>query len=407
VSTTLEQAEDSTDGNAVSPWLIALLAITCGLIAGNLYYAQPIAGPIGAAVGLSPEATGLVVTMAQIGYGMGLLLVVPLGDLIENRRLTLILIGITTLAALGVALSARPVPLLLSTALIGIGSVAVQVLVPYAAHMAPAAVRGRVVGSVMSGLMFGVMLARPVSSFITHLFSWHVVFFCSAGVMLVLALVLARVLPERRPRSQLRYGELLASMWELVRTTPTLRRKALYQAALFGAFSLFWTTTPLLLSGPTFRLSQGEIGLFALAGITGAVAMPIVGWMADRGWSRPITCVAMLTAVIAFLVTRLDHPGSTLSLGLLVAAAVLVDFGNSANAIVSQRAIFSLGAQYRARLNGLYMTTFFTGGAIGSAVGGWSYAYGGWNLTSWIGLGLPLAALAYFLTERSTPQTHQ
>jgi predicted MFS family arabinose efflux permease len=385
---------------AISPWLTFLLAAACGLTAANIYYAQPLAGPISAALGLSAEATGLIVTLTQIGYGLGLLLIVPLGDLIENRRLTLVLLAIATLALLGAGLSTQPLPFLLSALGIGIGTVAVQVLVPYAAHLAPEAVRGRVVGNVMSGLMLGIMLARPVASFITQVSSWHIVFYASAATMLLLAAVLARTLPARMPAGRLRYSELLASMGKLVRTTPVLRRRALYHAGLFAAFSLFWTTTPLLLAGSEFGLSQGEIALFALAGVAGAIAAPITGRVADRGWSRPATGCAMLAVAVAFLMTHIAEPGSHWALGLLVAAAILLDFGVSANMTLGQRAIFGLGADVRARLNGLYMTTFFLGGAIGSALGGWAYAHGGWLLASRIGFALPVLALGYFATER-------
>jgi predicted MFS family arabinose efflux permease len=179
-----------------------------------------------------------------------------------------------------------------------------------------------------------------------------------------------------------------------------LRRRALYHAGLFAAFSLFWTTTPLLLAGSEFGLSQGEIALFALAGVAGAIAAPITGRVADRGWSRPATGCAMLAVAVAFLMTHIAEPGSHWALGLLVAAAILLDFGVSANMTLGQRAIFGLGADVRARLNGLYMTTFFLGGAIGSALGGWAYAHGGWMLASRIGFALPVLALGYFATER-------
>lgn len=387
------------DRRIVSTGMTFLLAAACGLIAANVYYAQPLAGPISAALGLSPQATGLIVTLTQIGYGAGLLLIVPLGDLIENRRLTLITLGVATLGLLGAALSPHALPFLIAALFIGLGSVAVQVLVPYAAHMAPEASRGRVVGNVMSGLMLGIMLARPVSSFIAELSSWHAVFFLSASAMIVLALVLSRALPRRMPTSKLRYGELLASMGHLAVTTPILQRRALYHACLFGAFSLFWTTTPLLLAGPQFHLSQGGIALFALAGVAGAVAAPIAGRIADRGWSRPATAVAMLAVAGAFLMTHIAPEGSMLALGLLVAAAILLDFGVSANLTLGQRAIFSLSAEFRSRLNGLYMATFFVGGAVGSAAGGWAYAQGGWTLASWVGFAFPAVAVVYFVTE--------
>ncbi|GAA3605948.1 MFS transporter [Gibbsiella greigii] len=385
--------------HTVSPWLLLLLATACGLIAANIYYAQPLAGPIGAALGMSGEATGLIVTLTQIGYGLGLLLIVPLGDLIENRRLTLALLGIAALALLGAGLSTHPLPFLLSALGIGVGTVAVQVLVPYAAHMAPAEMRGRVVGNVMSGLMLGIMLARPVSSFITQLSSWHTIFFISAVAMALLAGILAWQLPARFPTGRLRYLQLLVSMSHLARATPVLRRRALYHAALFAAFSLFWTTTPLLLAGPVFCLSQGGIALFALAGVAGAIAAPIAGRVADRGWSRAATALSMLAVAAGFLLTHIATPGSSWSLGLLVLAAIVLDFGVSANMTLGQRAIFALGAEFRARLNGLYMTTFFIGGAIGSAIGAWAYAHGGWAWASGFGVALPIAALAYWAKE--------
>jgi predicted MFS family arabinose efflux permease len=388
-----------SEAKAVSARMTVFLATACGLIVANIYYAQPLAGPIAAGLGLSPHAAGLVVTLTQIGYGAGLLFLVPLGDLIENRRLIVAMIGVATLGLIGAALAPHAAPFLIASLLIGLGSVAAQVLVPYAAHLAPEAVRGRVVGNVMSGLMLGIMLARPLSSLIAQVSSWRVVFMVSAGLMVALALVLGRGLPPRAPASKLRYGALLASMARLVATTPILRRRSLYHAGMFGAFSLFWTTTPLLLAGPAFHLSQGGIALFALAGVSGAVAAPIVGRLADRGWTRPATALAMLAAASAFLITHLARQGSGTALGLLVAAAVILDFGVSSNLTLGQRAIFTLGAEFRSRLNGLYMATFFIGGALGSALGGWAFAQGGWTLASWIGFALPVAALLYALTE--------
>ncbi len=385
--------------------LAVLLAVACGLIVANLYYAQPLAGLIGPALGLSPSAAGLIVTLTQLGYGAGLLLIVPLGDLYENRRLVLLLTGCGILALLGAALAASPALFLTASLCMGLSSVSVQILVPYASHLAPEAMRGRVVGNIMSGLMLGIMLARPVASLIAYQASWRAIFVLSASILLVLSLVLSRALPKREPASHAGYGSLLFSMVRLVRTTRVLQRRALYHAALFAAFSLFWTTVPLLLAGPDYRLSQAGIAWFAFAGVAGAVAAPIAGRVADRGWSRVATGLAMLTAAVAFLMSHVGRPGSTLALGFLVAAAILLDFGVTTNLVLGQRAIFLLGAEYRSRLNGLYMATFFMGGAVGSAVGGWAYASGGWSLASWIGFALPVAALAYYTTELRMSRT--
>lgn len=400
--TTCTASTETSSEPVASAWIMLLLAFACGLIVANLYYAQPLAGPIGVALGLSPGASGLIVTLTQIGYGIGLLFIVPLGDLLETRRLVLTLIGLATLSLLAVALSMHPLPFFAATLCIGLTSVAVQVLVPYAAHLAPEAIRGRVVGNVMSGLMLGIMLARPVSSFIAQLASWHAVFFMSAAAMASLALMLGLTLPPRKPVSTLSYGKLLASMAHLMRSTPVLQRRALYHACLFAAFSLFWTTTPLLLAGPEFRLSQGGIALFALAGVAGAIASPIAGRFADRGWTKAATVFAMLAVAAAFLITHIGAHGSPLALGSLVAAGILLDFGVTTNLVLGQRAIFVLGAEYRSRLNGLYMAIFFVGGALGSALGGLAFAHSGWMLTSWLGFALPVAALLYFITERTS-----
>jgi predicted MFS family arabinose efflux permease len=392
-------ADEPPHQAAVSTWMTFLIAAACGLIVANIYYAQPLVGPISATLGLSPQAAGLIVTMSQLGYGAGLLLIVPLGDLFENRKLILCVMAILILALPVAAFSTQPAPFLAAALFIGVGSVAVQILVPFAAHLAPEATRGQVVGNIMSGLMVGIMLSRPAASFITAISSWHAVFVVSAVAMIGLAAVLGRALPKRVPSSRLRYGELLASMRHLALKTPVLRRRALYQAAQFGAFSLFWTTVPLLLAGPEYRLSQAGIALFALAGAAGVISAPIAGRVADRGWSRPATAIGILCVALAFLMSHIGTAGSTLALAFLVAAAILLDFGVQATVVLGQRAIFVLGAEYRGRLNGLYMATFFAAGAIGSALGAWTFAQVGWALTSWVGLALPAAALVYWATE--------
>ncbi|MGO4578484.1 MFS transporter [Cupriavidus sp. 2TAF22] len=389
-------------------WMTLLLATACGLIVANLYYAQPLVGPIGHALGLSPQAAGLIVTVIQAGYGVGLLLIVPLGDIIENRRLICTLLAASAVALAAAALAGHAGVFLAAAVCIGLSSVAAQVLVPFAAHLAPEHARGQVVGNAMSGLMLGIMLARPVSSLVTDLWGWHAIFAGSAVGMAVLTTVLARLLPDRRPAPAVRYGALLASMWELLRSQPVLRRRAAYQACMFGAFSLFWTTVPLWLAGPGFGMSQKGIALFALAGVAGAVAAPLAGRAADRGLGRRMTALAMALAAGAFLLGMAGTPGSTPALAALTLAAITLDFGVAANLVVGQRAIFALGGTIRSRLNGIFMAIFFTGGAVASALGAWAFAYGGWALTSWIGFGLPVLAALYFATERQQgPAAHR
>lgn len=384
----------------IPTWLTLLLATACGIIVANLYYAQPLVGVISSSIGLSESSSGFIVTLTQIGYVVGLLFVVPMGDIVENKRLIVISLLLTAVALGITALSKQAFPFLAASFVIGVGSVAAQVLVPFASYLASESSRGRVVGNVMSGLLLGIMLARPVSSLVADFFGWHAVFALSAAAILILAIVLSKVLPIRKPSLDTSYTALLGSMWHLLRTTPILRRRAAYHACVFATFSLFWTTVPLLLSSPIFGFSQKEIALFALVGVAGAVAAPVAGRLADRGWTRPATGIALVTVIISVLLPLIIRTGSPIGVAVLVVSAILLDAGVSANLVLGQRVLFSLNPEIRSRLNGLFMAIFFFGGAIGSAIGGWIYATGGWSAALWIGMAFPIAAILYFATEK-------
>ncbi|WP_433940157.1 MFS transporter [Paenibacillus lautus] len=385
---------------SASPWIMLILAVACGLIVANLYYTQPLVESISSSIGLSSGAAGVIVTLTQIGYGIGLLFIVPLGDLLENRKLVVTLL-ILTAVVLIFAAAARNAALFLAASLfIGVGSVAAQILVPYAAHLSPEETRGRNVGNVMSGLLLGIMLARPISSLVENYFGWHAIFLISSAILFVLALVLIKVLPARKPQTSDQYPAIISSMLRLLKTTPILRRRALYHAFLFGMFSLFWTTVPLVLTSPLYHFSSAGVALFALAGVSGAAAAPLAGRFADKGLIRPATGISIVLVILSGLLPIVFAGGSLLSIVILVLAAILLDMGVSANLVLGQRAIFTLGAEVRSRLNGLYMAIFFAGGAIGSAAGGWAYAMGGWKAAMWLGVLFPALALIYFLTER-------
>lgn len=383
----------------ISGGLTLVLAIACGLIASNLYYAQPLIAPISAALHVSDEQAGLIVTLTQIGYGLGLLFVVPLGDIVENKRLILTLLALSVVAVLALALSPTAHVFLAAAALVGITSVAVQTIVPYAAHFAPEATRGRVVGNVMSGLMFGIMLARPMASFVAAAAGWRAVFLCAAVALAALWVLLALTLRRRAPHRGTSYARVLTSLWPTLRDTRVLRRRARYHSLLFGCFSLFWTAVPLLLASPAFGLGQGGIGLFALVGAAGAIAAPFAGRAADRGWSNAISILSIAAVALAFpLALYAAHAGSVVLLGV---AAVLIDMGISGHLIPSQRALFSIGAHMRGRINGIFMALFFTGGAIGSALASYTFATGGWRLTAEVGFGAGLLALGLYVLDRA------
>lgn len=384
----------------MSKKLNLIFAIAVGVIAANLYYAQPLVAQISKALGLKPELAGLVVTLTQMGYGLGVLLIVPLGDIVESKKLTLAMIGVTIIGVLGLAFSTSLVPYFIAAFATGLGASTVQIIVPYAASIVSDEKRGALVGSLMSGLMIGIMLSRPASGILTDIFNWHAIFIISAGLMVILNVILYKMLPERKPHStEMKYTQLIGSMIELYKTTPILRRRAIYQAFLFGSFCLFWTAAPLHLAGSEFHLSNTQIAIFALVGVGGAVISPYAGIASDKGWVKPATLIAMIASSLSFLLSHVFEAGSTLALIAMVVSAILLDAGVIANLVLGQREIFSLPAIYRSRLNGLYIATIFIGGATGSALGAWAFARGGWSLTTWVGFALPLSALIYFLTE--------
>jgi predicted MFS family arabinose efflux permease len=374
-----------------------VFAAACGLVVANIYFAQPLAGPIGRTLGVAPAAVGVIVTVTQLGYAAGLILLVPLGDLVENRRLIVTLLGGAVLALAAMAAAPNAAVFFAAAAAVGVTSVAAQILVPFASQLAPAASRGRVVGNVMSGLMVGILLSRPLASLIADGSGWRAVFGAAAVAMAALAVILSRALPVRRPDAGLDYGRILRSLGTLYAHTPVLQRRAAYQATLFGAFSLFWTGVPLLLEGPVFRMSQRGIALFALAGAAGTVAAPIAGRLADRGLTRLASGIGMALTAVAFGVAWLG--AARASVGLLVLAALLLDFGVAANLILGQRAIFTLAPEIRSRLNGLFIATFFLGGAAGSALAGMAYARAGWAPVTALGCSFAGLCLLLFSSE--------
>lgn len=385
---------------ALTRWTTTLLAVACGIVVANLYYAQPLIGPIGIELGMQGALAGLIVTLTQLGYVAGLIFIVPLGDRLENRRLVVLTLLLNTAALATVAIAGSPSVFLAASLAVGLCSVVVQIMVPFGASLAPEATRGRVVGNIMGGVFLGIMLARPVASLITDLLGWRAVFVGSAVANVLLTLFLARALPRRKPVATLSYARLLQSLWLLLRDSAVLRRRALYHVAAFATFSLFWTTAPLLLAGPRFGLSQSQIALFSLAGVAGAVSAPVAGRLADRGLIKPGTLCALILIIAAVAMSLIVPLGSSYALAALVITGIVIDLGVSANLILGQRVIFSIGADVRSRVNGIYMALFFLGGAAGSAIGVWAYTHGGWTLAMGIALALPVSALAYFLTEK-------
>ncbi|CAM4029070.1 putative MFS-type transporter YdeR [Pseudomonas reidholzensis] len=385
--------QPSTAG--LSRALVTLLAFCCGAIVANIYYAQPIVGLIAPELGLSSEHASLIVSLTQLGYALGLLLLVPLADLVENRRLMIAtaVMACASLVLAGTSGNGQGALFLGYALLIGFSSVSVQMLIPLAAHLAPEQQRGRVVGNIMGGLLLGILLARPLSSLVADHFGWRTVFIGAAGVMLAIILLLAMTLPRRVPDHQASYAQLMASLVSLLRRYPLLRQRSVYQALMFGAFSLYWTAVPMALAGE-HGLSQSQIALFALVGAVGAIAAPLAGRLADAGHARRGSLLALLLAPLALLL-GLSAPGYTvIGLGL---TGVLLDFAVQMNMVIGQREVYALDPASRGRLNALYMTSIFLGGAAGSAVASPLYAQFGWHGVAMVGAGLPVLALVMFL----------
>ena len=378
---------------APSAGLVGLYAVAAGAVVANLYYAQPLVGMIAPALHLPKSIASLLVTFTQLGYATGLLLLVPLGDLIENRALSTRLIAAAVIA-LALAAAAWTWPIFLIAALlIGLSSSTVQILVPMIATLTPDATRGRVVGNVMGGLVFGILLARPVASLIAYTIGWRAVFALSAAGMAILFLVLRRKLPRVAPKSRERYDALILSMFKLYVTEPTLRRRAAYQCAAFGVFSLYWTAVPIYLT-EQFHYTQFGIAVFALVGAAGAISAPLAGRLADAGYGRIGSAVSLGLILASFGISAIGAAAH--SVILLALAGVALDFGVQANNVLGQRAIYALAPELRARLNGAYMAAFFGGGAIGSAIASVLLIHGGWPLVALVGAAAPAAALAYF-----------
>ncbi|WP_063836026.1 MFS transporter [Actinacidiphila yeochonensis] len=377
-------------------WTILVLAFACGASVANLYYAQPLLGELGRAFSVSQGAATVIVTVTQVGYAIGLAFFLPLGDLLENRRLAWRTLLVTAVA-LAVAAAAPDFWVFLAmSALVGVSSVVAQVLVPLAAHLSPPHMRGRLVGQVMSGLLLGIMLARSVSSFAAAAWGWRSIYAISAGVMLFTALVLARMLPRRQPEHSAGYGSLLASVVVLARTQPVLIRRALSQASMFAAFTAYWTAISYELAD-RHHMSQNGIAVFALVGAAGAIAAPVAGRLGDAGHGPVARAGATALGAGAMVLAGLGA-GSVV---LLAVAAVLLDFAVQGHQVLSQRDIYALAPTARARVNSVYMTSVFLGGAVSSAATGAVHTAWGWTGVTVMALLFTLVALAIRLTERA------
>ena len=380
-----------------------LFAVACGLAVANVYFAQPLLDTMAGELGISKATVGLVLTVTQIGYGIGLLLLVPLGDLLNRRRLIVSQSLLTVLALLSVALAPTVTVLLGAMGAVGLLAVVTQVLVAYAAALARPSARGSVVGTVTSGIIVGILLARTVSGALSDLFGWRSVYIVSAAATLLITVLLAKALPRQEERgTAMPYPRLIGSVFALLVEEPVLRMRAVLALLIFTAITILWTPMVLPLSAPPFSLSHTEVGLFGLAGAMGAVGASSAGRLADRGHAQRVTGVALTIMLVSWLpIALLSH-----SLWGLIVGVITMDFGIQAVHVANQSLIYRVRPEARSRLTSAYMTFYSIGSATGAIVSTLTYAQAGWPGVCALGAATSALALTFWAFTRRLMVDH-
>ncbi|EMO5717825.1 MFS transporter [Enterobacter bugandensis] len=365
----------------LSPALILLMSVATGLAVASNYYAQPLLDTIARAFDLSASSAGFIVTAAQLGYAAGLLFLVPLGDMFERRML---IVSMTLLAAGGMLITASSQSLtmmIVGTALTGLFSVVAQILVPLAATLASPEKRGKVVGTIMSGLLLGILLARTVAGLLASLGGWRTVYWVASVLMVVMALALWRGLPKVKQENHLNYPQLLASVFSLFTQDKLLRTRALLGCLTFANFSILWTSMAFLLAAPPFNYSEGVIGLFGLAGAAGALGARPAGGLADKGKSHMTTTAGLILLLLSWAAIWYGH----VSVLALIVGILVLDLTVQGVHITNQTVIYRVKPEARNRLTAGYMTSYFIGGAAGSLISASAWQHAGWSGVCGIG----------------------
>ncbi|WP_226504441.1 MFS transporter [Pseudomonas sp. MWU16-30317] len=388
------QAAQTLDSSKLSRYQTFLFAITCAMAVANVYFAQPLLESMAASLSVSPGTIGVVVTATQAGYAVGLLFVVPLGDLLNRKKLILTQMLLSALALCAVGLSQDWGMLLGAMVLVGLMAVVVQVVVAYAASLASPEQRGEAVGTVTSGVVLGILLARFVSGAVADLAGWRGVYFVSAALMIGMALVLMRTMPASTPPpAKGSYWQLLRSVFQLYLTERTLRVRGTFALLVFAAFSVLWTSMVLPLSAPPLSLSHTQIGLFGLAGVAGALAAARAGRLADQGLGNRTTGVALVLLTLSWLPTAfVEH-----SLFAMVVGVVLLDFAVQAVHVTNQSLIFAARPDAQSRLVGAYMCFYSVGSGLGAIAATYTYAHFGWVTVCILGAAISAGALLYWI----------
>lgn len=386
----------ATTDRRMTPGRTFVFALAAGTAVGSLYLAQPLIEVIAEALRVSPSSASVLVTVSQIGYALGIFLLVPLGDVLDRRRLIPAVLGLSALALLAAAAAPSFGVLLGALAALGLTTVSAQLLTPLASELAAPDQRGKVVGAVAAGALTGILLSRTVSGVVADALGWRAIFVVVAVVVLVLAVVLRRIVPRLEPRAPVPYPRLLGSVLTTVTRYRAVGPTLLISGAAFAVFSLFWTSLTFLLTAEPFGFSVTQIGLVGLAGLTGALAARRAGALNDRGWSVPATGAALALLVLSLVGAWLAQT----SVVALVVVIVVLDIAVQANLVLGQTRLLSLPGTERSRLNTALVVSNFVGGALGSVLAGRLWAAGGWDAVVVAGILLTLAALGVWAATR-------
>lgn len=368
-----------------------LMTISAGLVVANIYYCQPMLGKIAAEFKVTETTVSSIATLTQIGYAAGLLFIVPLGDMLQRKKLILVDFVFIILSLLAMAMLKNIYALIAVSFFIGFTSVVPQLFVPMAAQLATDEQRGKAIGTVMSGLLIGILCSRTLSGYIGQHLGWREMYYIAAGIMLLNAMALWRFLPELQVHYKGNYGNLMKSLIHYTRSTPQLRLAALRGALGFASFSAFWTTLVFLMEGPPFFKGSDVAGAFGLVGAGGAIAASLAGRLSNKIVPNKILLITISLMIISWLVFGL----SAASIPGLVLGILLLDLGLQATHITNQTIIFSLYPEARNRLNTVYMVTYFIGGASGTFLG--SLAWHKWQWMGVVIVGLCSTGLAMVL----------
>lgn len=370
------------NSSPLTPSLKYLITAGCAIVVANLYYCQPLLGALARAFHVTEESASLVNICSQMGYGLGLFFLVPIGDMMARRKLLIRMHVLAALSLLGVALSPTMGWLYFFSICVGVASTACQVFIPLAAHLASDEERGAVLGTVMGGLLTGILVSRTLSGVVADWWGWRSIYYVSAAFMVIMAVLVRRYIPDERPAFRGGYGSLMRSLLQLFKEQRVIRESAWIGACLFGAISAFWATMAFFLEKPPFGYSLSVIGLFGLIGAGGALISPYVGRVTDsRGPFRPMRW-GILMMVCGWVVL---FEGSR-SVGLVIAGIILIDMGLQSTHIPNLTRNYALLPEARTRLNTLYMTAFFIGGTIGSTIGSVAWNAGRWTAVCTAGL---------------------